>query len=299
METKERLTRRVPFAVKAVDGETGVFEGYASIFHWEDSYGEVVEPGAFKKSLEHNASRIRVCYQHDSHNPIGIPEEIQEDGRGLHVKARISRTALGRDVITLLRDGVINEMSIGYNVLESREEEGVRYLEELQLWEVSLVTWGANEQALVTGVKERSAGIGVLEAEKAVETEKREADVVGAEKIGRVLSASTLGELKAVVKRLTDCLMILDTLMQEPSAEAEGGGAVYFYEGEEAKNVEVEKLAAAETSVAETSVSGKLAAAEIQASEEAAVTVEAARNVAAVENLKTALNALKTSLVGK
>ncbi len=163
-----------PFGVKEVDLETGVFEGYASMFGVVDDYDDVVEPGAFAKTIQEMGSRIKVCWMHQWDNPIGVPLLLEEHGRdrlplalaerspeatgGLFIKARISATSTGSDALVLMRDGVVDELSIGYDTVKTdySEREGksrLRHLRELRLWEFSPVTWGANYAAVITGVK--------------------------------------------------------------------------------------------------------------------------------------------------
>jgi len=161
------------FQVKGVDVEEGIFSGYASTFGVRDEYGDVVMPGAFAKTLQENAQRVRVCWMHGWDNPIGKPVVMEEHGRdrlprellerapeatgGLYVEARISQTTQGRDALVLMRDGVVDELSIGYDPIKTERGElngePVNYLRELRLWEFSPVTWGANHAALVTGMK--------------------------------------------------------------------------------------------------------------------------------------------------
>ena len=146
-----------PFEVKEIDDEAGTFTGYASVFNNLDDGGDIVTQGAFKKTIEERANRIKVVWQHDWSQPIGKPLEMAEDAHGLRVKAFISDTALGRDVRTLMRDGVISELSIGYDIVKDAwsEVEGrsVHLLNELRLYEFSPVTLAMNDQAIITGVK--------------------------------------------------------------------------------------------------------------------------------------------------
>ena len=143
-----------PFQVKSIDEDAGTFEGYASVFGNVDSYGDVVMPGAFSKTLLERADRVKVLWQHDAWTPIGKPIEMREDKAGLYTKSKISQTQVGKDALTLLRDGVVNELSIGYQTIkEGRREDGTRELLEVKLYEYSLVTWAANDLAIVTGVK--------------------------------------------------------------------------------------------------------------------------------------------------
>lgn len=147
-----------PFEVMAADPKTGIFEGYASTFNNIDDGGDVVLPGAFKKTLAERMGRVKVCWQHDWKQPIGKPVEMREDEHGLYVKALISDTSLGRDVRTLMKDGVVNELSIGYDVIKDSWNEvagqPVRALHEIRLYEFSPVTFAMNPAALVTGVKQ-------------------------------------------------------------------------------------------------------------------------------------------------
>ena len=146
-----------PFEVKEVDEEAGVFTGYASTFNNLDDGGDIVLPGAFKKTIAERFDRIKVVWQHDWRQPIGKPLEMLEDARGLYVKAYISDTSLGNDVRTLMRDGVITELSIGYDIVKDSwaDLDGTRVhlLNELRLYEFSPVTLAMNDQAMITGVK--------------------------------------------------------------------------------------------------------------------------------------------------
>ncbi|GAB7388990.1 hypothetical protein BSNK01_28280 [Bacillaceae bacterium] len=143
-----------PFEVKA-DVDKGEFEGYASYFGNRDSYGDVVEKGAFADTLKNDAHRIKVLWQHNPYQPIGKPTHMEEDSKGLYVRAKVAPTSLGKDVLVLLREGVINELSIGYvpMVDEWDNEAKVRRLKKIKLYEFSPVTWAANELAVITGVK--------------------------------------------------------------------------------------------------------------------------------------------------
>ncbi|MBR1869662.1 MAG: HK97 family phage prohead protease, partial [Bacteroidales bacterium] len=128
--------------------EDGTFSGHAAVFGNIDSGGDVIEKGAFAKTIAGNFGRIKIFFQHEDYGlPIGRPIEMREDDKGLYIKAKISDTHQGRDVLTLMRDGVLNELSIGYDAKEFEydSEEGVRHLKEVDLWEVSVVTWAMNE----------------------------------------------------------------------------------------------------------------------------------------------------------
>lgn len=137
------------------DDETGIFEGYAAVFGNIDSDGDVIEKGAFTKFLAGDWSRVKILALHnDGELPIGRPVELREDDIGLYIKAQISDTSLGRDIRKLLKDGVLDELSIGYVAVEfDFDGDGIRHLTEIILEEVSVVTWAANDEAKVFSVK--------------------------------------------------------------------------------------------------------------------------------------------------
>ena len=123
-----------------------VVEGYASLFGKADQGGDVVETGAYGASLKRLAragGRVKMLWQHDPAQPIGIWDEVREDDRGLWVKGRIlTEIERGREAAALIGAGAIDGLSIGYRTVRARKnDKGVRLLCELELWEVSLVTF--------------------------------------------------------------------------------------------------------------------------------------------------------------
>ena len=146
----------VEFNAKSVRND-GSFEGYASTFNNVDNGYDVVMPGAFTKSLQSRpASRVKMLWQHDVTQPIGVWNHVAEDSKGLFVKGRVLREVQkGAEAYALMKEGVIDSMSIGYQTLESDyTPSGIRQLKELGLMEVSLVTFPMNDQATVTAMKE-------------------------------------------------------------------------------------------------------------------------------------------------
>ena len=143
--------KAIKFETKAI--AENKFEGYASYFNNIDAYDDIIERGAFKKTIAENRGRVKVLWQHDASEPIGIPEEMIEDDNGLYVKAKISMTDTGKKAMTLIRDGVITEMSIGYDVVKDDYKmmgnRRVRMLKEVRLWEFSPVTFAANDKAKI------------------------------------------------------------------------------------------------------------------------------------------------------
>lgn len=152
--------KHVPFAVKSVDSDGRTIEGYAAAFGNVDSWGDVIQPGAFAKTIKENAARIKVAWQHDFWEVIGIPVELREDDVGLYTRSHISRTQRGNEALELARDGAITEMSIGYVPVKYEENDSGGYdLYEVKLMEYSLVTWAANPLARITAIKAAVGGL--------------------------------------------------------------------------------------------------------------------------------------------
>ena len=155
-DTAVRECKAVRFHVESVDEESGEFSGHAAVFDNVDDGGDIIEPGAFSRTIKENFDRIKILSQHnDCDLPIGKPIELREDDKGLFVRGKISDTQKGRDVQTLLKDGVLNELSIGYDAItfDFDSDKGVRHLKEVRLWEISIVTWAMNDQATIDEVK--------------------------------------------------------------------------------------------------------------------------------------------------
>lgn len=146
--------KNAAFELKKEPDDDGFFEGYASVFNVVDQGMDIVERGAFENTL--NNRKPKMLWQHDPNQPIGVWDELREDERGLFVKGRLLKdVARGREAMALMRAGALDAMSIGYITKEADREGngGVRRLKELDLREISLVTFPMNESALITGVK--------------------------------------------------------------------------------------------------------------------------------------------------
>ncbi len=146
------------FELKAA-GDERTIEGMGSVFHHVDNGNDIVMPGAFAKTLK--ARSPAMLWQHKSDQVIGVWDEVRETDQGLYVKGRILETALGNDAYTLAKAGALKGMSIGYGTKDASidKKTGVRQLKELDLWEVSLVTFPMNERAGITRVKSAEGGI--------------------------------------------------------------------------------------------------------------------------------------------
>jgi hypothetical protein len=151
---RERKALGFDFAPGAREGE---FEGYASVFGVADEVKDAVLPGAFRTSLRtKGAGNIKLLYQHEAREPIGVWRDIHEDARGLYVRGRlVEGVARAREVLALMRAGALDGLSIGYQIVRARRDErsGLRLLIELDLWEISVVTFPLLRQARVTRVK--------------------------------------------------------------------------------------------------------------------------------------------------
>jgi HK97 family phage prohead protease len=164
-------TSGVPLDLKAI-GENGTIEGYGSIFGNVDSYGEIVEPGAFTQSLvdaKRKGTSIKMLWQHNPDEPIGIWEDIAEDSKGLYVQGRllVDASPRAKEAHGLLLGGALDGLSIGYHTLDADPhptKPGITSLKKLLLREVSIVTFAANERARVEAVKSvlQSGGLPAL-----------------------------------------------------------------------------------------------------------------------------------------
>lgn len=221
--------KSIPFEVKAIDADAGTFEGYASVFNNEDSHGDIVAPGAFTKTLMERKGRVKVLWQHDPHTPIGVPLEMREDNYGLFTKSKISDTQHGRDALTLLRDGVVTEMSIGYTPIKwewSDEKRLKRRLNEIKLFEYSPVTIAANDMAVVTGVKSINEFYALA---------SRARDLSEELKAGRVLSEKNRTLVQDCMSSLTGAATLLQALLEasEPDSTQKSAAAQTATEPEE------------------------------------------------------------------
>lgn len=135
-----------------VTAAEGSIEGYASLFDLPDQSGDEVAPGAFAAALARPGSRVKLLWQHDPAQPIGVWETLKEDAHGLHVRGRlIPEVRAGAEAIALLQAGAIDGLSIGFRTVRAaRLPDGRRRLLEVELWEISLVTFPMLVEARVS-----------------------------------------------------------------------------------------------------------------------------------------------------
>jgi len=148
------------------ENNKGIFTGYGSIFGNEDQGNDIMQKGAFTKSLVNRpVSKVKMLYQHKTDEPIGVFTEIYEDSKGLFVKGQLAMgTQKGREAYELLKMGALDGMSIGFRADPEKQgynenKRGVRTLKEVDLMEISLVTFPMNESALIETVKGNAKNI--------------------------------------------------------------------------------------------------------------------------------------------
>ena len=201
----------VPFEVKEVS-EDGTFTGYGSVFGVKDSYDEIVVPGAFVESIEQRKPAL--LWQHRSGEPIGVYEEVKEDSVGLFLRGRLAlKTTRGAEAYELLRMNALSGLSIGFMTREDSFDQTtkIRTLKKVDLWEVSLVTFPANDAARITGVK----GISEITTLSEVEDCLRDAGFSKSEALALVArvkaiarSDSEAGESAALLENVRNLLNI-------------------------------------------------------------------------------------------
>jgi HK97 family phage prohead protease len=140
----------VPFEVKAVDDAEGIIEGYGSVFDNVDQGKDIVRPGAFSDVAP---GSVKMLWQHDPRQPIGVWDELTENGTGLKSRGRLAvgKVAKATEAYHLMKMGAISGLSIGYGIkpggAKINERTGVRELTALKLYEVSIVTFPMNTRA--------------------------------------------------------------------------------------------------------------------------------------------------------
>ena len=146
--------------LKAIN-DAGEFEGVAASFGTVDQGRDIIVKGAFTKSITARpAPKVKMLYQHRTDQPIGVWTSLSETSKGLMAKGKlILESALAREVHALMKAGAIDGLSIGYRMLKDEIDrvKGIRKLLEVDLREISIVTFPMNESAAVTAVKNADA----------------------------------------------------------------------------------------------------------------------------------------------
>ena len=152
------IRKRSKFQVKDFDDESRIVKGYASVFSNLDSDNDVIQKGAFTKSVSEwgptGRDAIKLCMQHKMDRPVAKMLELSEDENGLYMEAKFGTHRDGEDYYRLAKEGIINEFSVGFVPIkkEVNSADGLD-MTEVKLYEVSMVTVAANDEAVVTSVK--------------------------------------------------------------------------------------------------------------------------------------------------
>ena len=202
--------------VKAERRDTNLYiEGYGAYFGNVDSYGDVIKAGAFSAFLaSDDVKRIKLCWQHNFDEVIGVIEEMKEDERGLWFRARISNTTLGKDAAVLIEDGALNEFSIGYGVKAAEYPEdraaGIdRILTDVYLYEISLVSRAANPKATLEDAERKGEDTNNINNQNTNEMETKELE-------------TKLAELQEELKSLRDEKAALEQSINDAKADKAG-----------------------------------------------------------------------------
>ena len=144
--------------VKDVDSKSGIVTGYFSAFGMVDSDGDIIMPGAFKRSIQdwgpEGKGRIKHLLNHNPSQPLGKPLVVKEDAYGLYYESKIGSHQLGKDFIKMVESGLISEHSIGFKTLREQKGSDANEIYDVMLFEgSSLTAWGANENTPLIGMK--------------------------------------------------------------------------------------------------------------------------------------------------
>jgi HK97 family phage prohead protease len=147
-------TKDFTLELKALDETTGVFEGRLAVYNNVDEGGDVIEPGAFTKTLAEGGGSVPLLWTHDSSQPIGRLE-LTDTPTALLARGRlVLEVPKAREAHALMKAGVVRGLSIGYKTIKETMSGSVRRLKELRLFEGSLTSLPMNSAALVTAVKQ-------------------------------------------------------------------------------------------------------------------------------------------------
>ena len=145
--------KNTSFELKEIN-EDGTIIGYGAVFDVKDNGGDIITKGAFSRSLN-TGKKVKMLWQHKRDEPIGVWNEINSDDNGLLLKGQLAlETQQGRETYALLKMGALEGLSIGFIPVQvDFDEKGTRLLQEVNLKEVSIVTFPMNEEANVLAVK--------------------------------------------------------------------------------------------------------------------------------------------------
>jgi HK97 family phage prohead protease len=167
------MRKEFKFALKTL-GEDGTFTGLGAVYGNVDLGGDVIEPGAFTRTLAMKGGEVPVLWQHDMREPIGLGK-LTDTKDGLQIDGElVLESPVAQKAYALLKKHVLKGLSIGYDAVREEMKGTVRHLKEIKLYEVSLVTFPMNEMALVSGVKDMSVDEVVVRIEEMIASAERE-----------------------------------------------------------------------------------------------------------------------------
>lgn len=216
------------------DEKAGIVKGYGSIFNNIDSDGDIIAPGAYKKTILENGQRVKYLYQHNMDQPIGKMRNLYEDEKGLMFEAEIPKTQLGKDVLELMKAGVITENSVGILPLQkeaSNDENYHRKLTEVKLYEISAVTLAANDEAMILDVKGNIDKEKVLKRYDKLVKLIRKGDI--SDNLGYAIEAELI-KLKSIFNEIST--LPTDIEVTEPLEVKQDNSEIYNYLFNKLKN---------------------------------------------------------------
>ena len=207
--------------VKDVDAKEGIVSGYFSAFGMVDSDGDIMMPGAFKRSIQdwgpNGKARIKHLLNHDPSKPLGKIMELEEDEYGLKYTSQIGTHSLGKDFIKMVESGLIAEHSIGFKILREQKSGDANQIHEVMLFEgSSLTAWGANENTPMIGMKNMGTIADIQAQIKSFEKFIRDSDVTD-ETID--LCLIKVKQLAQALEMMSSTEAVIATPLQQKEAE--------------------------------------------------------------------------------
>ena len=214
--------------VKDVDAKSGVVSGYFSAFGMVDSDGDIMMPGAFKRSIQdwgvEGKQRIKHLLNHDPSKPLGKLLSLKEDSYGLYYESKVGTHQLGKDFIKMVESGLIGEHSIGFRTLREQKSGKANEIHEVMLFEgSSLTAWGANENTPLLGLKNMGNVEQVKDQIKAFEKFIRDSDVTD-ETID--LCLIKVKQLAQAIEMMSSTAPVIATEPQQKEAELPVGSFI-------------------------------------------------------------------------
>lgn len=203
--------------VKDVDAKQGIVSGYFSAFGNVDSDGDIMMPGAFKRSIQdwgpEGKGRIKHLLNHDPSKPLGKIQVLKEDEYGLYYESKIGKHNLGQDYIKMIESGLIAEHSIGFKTLREQKSGDANQIHEVMLFEgSSLTAWGANEATPLIGMKNMGTIEQLQDQIKSFEKFIRNSDVTDETIDLCILKVKQLAEM---IERMSSTKAVDETPLQQ------------------------------------------------------------------------------------